>query len=267
MKQFVFVVLFFITSVSAQESTPSSASFWDDGAKAFGLMKDGGIDQFKTKTNLYALPLVTATLWYSFHEDKRVSNHERSKTIKKPIQLAGDFAVVANFPILPITTYLIGKNSEDEKLVQFSLEYFSTLYLTLLESAALSLIPVHERPEKHDLSPWETNFRGKSSFPSGHVIPYSALMFKSFQYYGPYAAIVPGVLTYMASKQRIQDGKHYLSDVVGGIWLSYFASEGVRRANGYQHNSGFYKEYFEGEFEASVLYYRGVVGPKITYWY
>lgn len=263
----VFTFLIFVSFTFKAHAQDDQRSYWDDGIKAFTLMGEGGVEQFKAKSNLYALPIAGSTLWYSFHEDKRITDHERSKKIKKHIQLAGDFAVVFNFPVLPVTTYFIGRKSQDEKLVQFSIEYFSALYLSLLESAALSLIPVHERPEQHKLSPWETNFRGKSSFPSGHVIPYSALMFKSFQFYGPYAAIVPAVLTYMASKQRVQDGKHYFSDVVGGIWLSYFASEGVRRANGYQHNSIIYKEYFEGEFEAGVLYHRGVIGPKITYWY
>ncbi len=255
-----------VTDLSAQELNQSSG-YLSDGMKAVKLTGLGAIDQFYSKTNLYALPLVGASLWYSFEEDDRISNHERSKRIKKPIQLAGDFAVVASFPIIPITTYYLGKSNNNEKLVEFSIEYFSTLYLTLIESAALSLVQIHERPKKDALSPWETNFRGNSSFPSGHVVPYSALLFKTFQFYGPMAAILPATLTYMASKQRIQDGKHYLSDVVGGIWLSYFASEGVRKANNYQDNSSMYKQFFEGEFETGIIYHRGVIGPKITYTY
>lgn len=262
MKLKFFLILFVLSSLvhHAQAESRESKTYWDDGIKAISLMGNGSIEQFKTKSNLYALPLVATTLWYSFEEDKRISNLERSKKIKKPIQLAGDFAVIANFPIIPLTTYYLGQKNQNEKLVQFSIEYFSTLYLALLESAALSLVPIHERPKKEDLSPWETNFRGKSSFPSGHVIPYAVLMFKSFQYYGGYAAILPGVLTVMASKQRVQDGKHYLSDVVGGVWLAFFASEGVRKANGFKDNSETYKKYFESDFETGILYYNGEIG-------
>lgn len=260
----LFAAIFSRLSIAEEAS---DSSFTDDGIRVMKLTGLGGLEQFKNKNNLYALPLVTASLWYSFKEDDRISNNERSKAIKKPIQLAGDFAVVASFPIIPITTYSIGKKINDDKLMQFSFEYFSALYLTLAESAALSLIQIHKRPDQEKLSPWETNFRGDSSFPSGHVVPYSVLMFKMFQFYGPYAAIIPGALTYMASKQRIQDGKHYMSDVVGGIWLSYFAAEGVRQANGYKQNSAMYKEYFEGNFETGIIYHRGVIGPKITYWY
>lgn len=263
--KFFFSFILFLTLAS--NVCGQSYSYLEDGKKTLSLMKDGALLQFQTKTNLYALPLVAGTLWYSFEEDKRITTHERSKKISKPVQLAGDFAVVANFPLIPIGAYAFGRKYQDEKLVQFSMEYFATLYLSLLESAAMSLIPIHERPDQTNLSPWETNFRGKSSFPSGHVIPYSALMFKTFQFYGPAYAVVPGILTVLASKQRVQDGKHYLSDVVGGIWLSYFASEGVRAANKYSGNSAIYKEYFEGQLEVGILEYRGVIGPKFTYRY
>jgi hypothetical protein len=70
-------------------------------------------------------------------------------------------------------------------MVQFGQEYFGAMYLTFIESAALSVINIHERPSAAKLSKIETSLRAKSSFPSGHVIPYATLALKTFQFYGP----------------------------------------------------------------------------------
>ncbi len=259
----LFVLIISISNVNAEFELGKSAT--EDFKDSFSLLTNGFKNQFQEKSNLYGLLVALPTLGYSFSEDKRISNLERSKKIPKHIQLSGDLAVALNFPVLPITTYVIAQKIEDKKLLNFSVEYFSTLYMALLESAALSLVPVHERPSKEKLSPWETNFRVKSSFPSGHVIPYAALTFKTFQFYGYKAALAPIALTYLASKQRVMDGKHYLSDVVGGIWLSYFASEGVRRANNFSGNNEIYQQYFESKVDGGIVSFNGVIGPKIIY--
>ncbi len=238
-----------------------------DLKKSLFMIGEGAVKQFQTPTNWYGLPLATSSLIYSFEQDSRISNRERSKKMSDLVKSTESMSILFNFPIIPVGAYYLGYYKNDEKLTQFGMETFATLYLALLESAAMSLIPIHDRPDTTRVTKWESNFRGDSSFPSGHVIPFAVLTFKSFQFYGPYAATIPMVLTYLSSKQRIQDGKHYLSDVVGAVWLSYFASEGVRLANGYQHNHELYQKWFEPKFQVGLSVYQNAIGPEIIWNY
>ncbi len=254
-----------ILSLSISISLAEEHSLKSDFLDSASLIKDGGTSQFSEKNNLYALPFALSTLYYAFKHDKRLSALSRSKNISKAQELTSDFSVVFSFPIIPATSYTLGRINSDDTLINFSKEYLAALYLTLIESAGISLINVHERPDTRNLSPWETKFRSGSSFPSGHIVPYAVLSLKVMQFYGPYYAFIPSVLTYWASQQRMRDGKHYMSDIVGALWLSFFASEGVRRANNYDKNSSFYKKYFERNLEIGIATYKETIGPEITY--
>ena len=53
-----------------------------------------------------------------------------------------------------------------------------------------------------------------------------ALTFKTFQFFGGYWATIPLALSYVASIQRMQDGKHWVSDIIGSFFLSAFALKG-----------------------------------------
>lgn len=231
------------------------------------LIKDGALAQFKEVNNLYYLAPATATTVYAFENDKRLSDNQRAKKLRKIYDVTGDLGVAFNFPIIPISLYYLGKKNTDDKLINFSKEYMAAMYLTLVETGLISYVPSHERPNKENQSFWETSFRGKNSFPSGHIVPYSVLFFKTMQFYGPAWSVIPGVLTYFASMQRVREGRHYVSDVVGAFWLSAFASEGVRSASGYKDNSSFYRKYFEAEASLSFIQKDGVIGPAIVITY
>ena len=72
------------------------------------------------------------------------------------------------------------------------------------------------------------------------------------------------VFTIWASQQRVMDGKHYLSDVVGGFFLAAMASEGVRAAAGYSKNHPTYKWLFERNFQVGVTRHEEAVGPMVS---
>lgn len=252
----------FIRSVSAAELTGDV--YWEGLKKSFSYLYEGSYRQFQEKNNLYASALAAPMLWYSFDQDKRISDHARTKSIPKAIQLSSDLAPVLGFPLISFATLTYGVKFDDPKMVQFAQEYFGAMYLAFLESAAISYIKVHRRPSERNLAKIETQFRGDSSFPSGHVIPYAALALKTFQFYGPLAATAPTALFFMTSIQRVRDGKHYLSDVVGGFFLSVWASEGVRRAGQYNDNHPAYKFLFERNASFGIIEHEGVIGPRVT---
>lgn len=237
----------------------------NDIITSFTWMVQGSYLQFTEINNLYYLPPAIASTWYSFDHDKRVTNYARSRELKKHVDLIGDLGVPLNFPFIPVGLYYYGVYNNNHHAVQFGMEYFAALYLTLAETGILSFISVHERPETHRLSPWETTFRGDSSWPSGHIVPYTTLFFKTLQFYGPWWSIAPLIGSIWSSQQRVQDGKHWFSDVVATFWLSAFASEGVRVAGKYKNNHPFYKWIFERDARIGIIQHRNKVGPRVVW--
>lgn len=257
------VASFSVSSVYGEEL--SAKVYWRELKNTFSYMKEGSLQQFTEKNNLYIAAAATPILWYSFKEDKRLSNHAMNKKISKFSQVVSDLSPVLSFPFLHAGFLTYGLKYDSSREVEFAKETMATMYIVLLESAALSVIDIHERPRQETLSKWETQFRGSSSFPSGHVIPFAALTMKTYQFYGPTAAVIPFGLYVATSIQRVRDGKHYVSDVVGSFFLTMFAAEGVRKASGYEYNHPLYKALFERNLNISYLYYKGSIGPKITF--
>jgi membrane-associated phospholipid phosphatase len=252
---------------SIQSGTyPWGKSYWQDFKLAFiDWPLKGFVEQFRTKSNLYIMGAAVPTLWYSFKHDDRLSALGRATEMPSFIDNVGDSGVIFNFPVIPIAFYALSLKTKNSHHAQFAAEYAASLYLALGESALMSFIPVHDRPDREGLNFFETAFRGRSSFPSGHVMPYAVLTFKAFQFYGPWWAIPPLALTVMSSLQRVVDGRHFVSDVVGGVFLAAFASEGVRQMAGYQKNDPVYKWVFEHDAHLGIIRHEGVVGPKVAW--
>ncbi len=260
---FVFFIFLFNFEVKADDL--SYANFANGLKTSFSYLYHGSFLQFKEKNNLYYVAAGVPTLWYAFDQDKRISTNAREKKIPRITQLASDLAPALGFPIISFATYSLGTKHDDPRMIQFAQEYFASMYLAFIESAVMSVVPIHERPSSEKLSKWETNLRGKSSFPSGHVIPYATLALKTFQFYGPAFALAPSALLVLTSIQRVRDGKHYLSDVLGGFFLSAFASEGVRKAGQFSGNHPTYKYLFERNVAIGVFEFENTIGPRITF--
>lgn len=265
MKKLLITFLLIVASIrnlSAEELT--GTAYWEGLKSGFSYFYQGSYEQFKAPNNLYWAAAAAPSIWYSFEEDQRITDHERTKNVPKYMQVASDLAPALSFPLIPLAFFTYGIKKDDAKATEFAKETFATMYLALLESAAISLVNIHERPEQSKLSKWETAFRGSSSYPSGHVIPYAALTLKTLQFYGPYYASVPAALFLVTSVQRVRDGKHYFSDVVGAFFLTAFASEGVRKAAQSQSSSSIaYKLIFDHELKIGYIQHEGVIGPRI----
>lgn len=269
MKLFLKLVLIchILISPSFALESEIGVSAWGDLKTSVNWLLKGSVEQFKTKNNLFYLGAGIPTTWYTLENDRKLIDSARKKEISKPLQLAGDFGVVLSFPVLHGAFYTYGRKYGNKHHVQFAMEYLSSMYLALGESALISFIQVHERPDSSNLSKWETGFRGDSSFPSGHVIPYYGLFFKTLQFYGPYWSIAPAVLSVWAAMQRVRSGKHYTSDVVSSFFLMGMASEGVRQAANYKNNHSFYKWVFEHEASLTVIRHQDVYGPAVVWKY
>ncbi|OUR96958.1 hypothetical protein A9Q84_11520 [Halobacteriovorax marinus] len=254
-----------INSQAKAQDSELGLSYWSDLKTTAGLLLQGSVEQFKVKNNLYYLAAGVSTTWYSFERDKEFSASATKKSTHKFMDLTGDLGVILNFPIIHGAFYAYGRKTKNQHHMQFAMEYFSSMYLALAESGIISFIQVHERPDSGSLNSWETGFRGDSSFPSGHVIPFYGLFFKTLQFYGPYWAIPPAIISVISAMQRVRSGKHYTSDVVSSFFFMAMASEGVRQAANYQDNHSFYKWVFEHQASLSVIRHDNVYGPAIVW--
>ncbi|MFT6070917.1 MAG: undecaprenyl-diphosphatase [Bacteriovoracaceae bacterium] len=263
MKYLIILLTLISFNSSGSESAPTDDG-WTDIKSTVGLMLRGSYLQFTTRNNLYYLGAGAAASWYAFEHDDRVAALTASKEIKNIVNHIGDAGVFFNFPFAAMGTWYLGKKSKNSKLQRFAMEYAAAMYLALGESGLVSYIQIHKRPSSHNVSFWEKEFRGDSSWPSGHIMPYSTLFFKTLQFYGPAWSSIPLVFTLVSGLQRMQDGKHYLSDIVGAFFFTAFASEGVRKAANYSGNHEFYKKWLEHDVELGMLYYKKTWGPKIS---
>lgn len=247
------------------DDAPEKYDLWEDSKDALDLLVRGSYLQFTEVNNLYHAAWGVPAVAYAFKHDDRIKSRYGGSDIASVVDNVGDLGVVFNFPVLHAGFYYYGKKTGNNHHVQFAKEYFAAMYLALAESGLLSYVSVHSRPETSNQSFWETEFRGDSSWPSGHVVPYMTLFFKTLQFYGPKWSVIPFALSIMSSMQRIQDQKHWLSDVVGSFVLSAWASEGVRKAAGYDKNHPFYKWVFEREGSIGFIRYQDAIGPKVAW--
>lgn len=226
----------------------------------------GSYKQFQGTQNLIFFGIAIASTAYFIDNDERISGIiVRKNKNEKVLRAISDASIFFNTPILPLSFYIWGRNRTDNRMVQFSKEYFSAQVLALLETATISLIPVHQRPDQKELSFWEKAFRGQSSFPSGHVIGYSVLAHKSFQFYGPMYSILPSALAIATAYERVHGEKHYISDVIASGFLSFLASEGVRVAAGYKKNHPIYNWIFDHQFSLDYIRKDNIPGMQVSF--
>lgn len=149
------------------------------------------------------------------------------------MSVIGDETALA-ITALPLVTWWLANHYEDEKLRSYSLESLSGITLVYAETLFIAhVVPTHERPRDEDGDPatgfFDTAFRGKYSFPSGHLIAPLMLTMKTYDYYGWKAAVIPGTVASVSAFNRIGDGSHYPSDVVAATVLSISAHLSTRR--------------------------------------
>jgi membrane-associated phospholipid phosphatase len=176
------------------------------------------------------------TYLLSLDEMHQQEEIQRAHVIGKSGQKIGDIAgLMVNIPILQLGGYFWGRATKNEKMVQFTMDVLATHIITILEVAAISQISFHKRPnvergtEEEGSGGINDLFRGTSSFPSGHMVGASVLMFKSWEYYGWKAGIPATIATAFIGWARIESGDHYLTDILGAVALSGIASLSTTR--------------------------------------
>jgi hypothetical protein len=208
-----------------------------DGIDVLKLAGAGFLNQFTNRNSLLLLGAAGGmTYLLSVDEVHQQEEIQRAHVIGKSGQKIGDITgLMLNIPILQVGGYFWGRATNNEKLVQFTMDVLATHAITILEVGAISQIPFHKRPNVERATEEEGSggvndlFRGASSFPSGHMVGVSVLMFKSWEYYGWRAGIPATIATALMGWARIESGDHYLTDILGAVALSGIASLSTTR--------------------------------------
>ncbi len=266
------MISFSITSVVAEELVVPEKNLKlsdfkynmsDDLVKSMEWAYKGSYKQFHGTQNLVFASIAVLSSLYFIKNDERISkktvNKNKNKN-EKVLRIISDSSIFFNTPIMPALFYAYGVSNKDSKMVRFSQEYLAALTLSLLETAVISAIPVHQRPDQKNLSFWEKAFRGQSSFPSGHVVGYTVFGLKSLQFYGPHYALIPLSFAVATGFERVLAEKHFISDVVASGFISLLASEGVRYASGYNKNHPVFDWIFKSQFTLQLIRQNGIPG-------
>jgi membrane-associated phospholipid phosphatase len=208
-----------------------------DAIDVLKLTGTGFLNQFTNWDSVFLLG-ATGGMTYMLAQDEinQQETIQNANIIGTDGQKVGDITgLILNIPILQVGGYVLGRATNNEKLTQFAMDVTATHVLALLEVGAISQIPFHKRPNVARGSEAEGSggvndiFRGPSSFPSGHMVGVSVLMFKSWEYYGWRAGIPATSATALLGWARIEAGDHYLTDILGTIALSGIASLSTSR--------------------------------------
>ena len=115
--------------------------------------------------------------------------------------------------------FLLGQVRDDPKFREISYSIGQALVMDAIILYPLKLATSRERPNRED----------QRSFPSGHATSAFAVAAVLDHYYGPKVAIPVYALGAFVSFGRMEQNKHYLTDVMAGATLGWLVGKTVTR--------------------------------------
>lgn len=141
-----------------------------------------------------------------------------------------------------------GRHSGRPRFRAASYDLFCATVVNQVYTHAVKIVVARDRPNGD-------SDRFNSSFPSGHASNAFAWAAVLERHYG-WKAGVPGyALASLVAVSRVQENKHWLSDVVGGATLGYVAARAVVRVNGAPG---------DGEADGLRVAVTPVLGPRVA---
>lgn len=188
----------------------------------------GGLGQSFSRKNLVYLGLGTSLILATYAQDDRIGAFfERNHPLRRVSRIGDISGTVLNSGIPAIGVYCVGRLSEDGELTELGKIMFATSMVKWWLSLGLICSVRRERPETENLSVFEG---GKASFPSGHVAGGFATATVLNEFYGPKIGIPAYLFAGFVGLARLEDNKHYASDVVGGAVVGTLTALAVSRA-------------------------------------
>ncbi len=221
------------SSLAHAEDAPFT--FWGDFRESLSIATEASYTQLIDPAARNSLLIGGALTFATDRHDRQLfdsldqnSAFEEGSTLDF---IGDEIALFATFT--PIVTHYFARKLNDEKLRRFSIETFSAMTLVYTETLILSQFGFHQRPRvqagDEPSGFFDTGIRGQSSFPSGHVLAPTILTLKTFDAYGWKPALIPAALTTATTLQRISNGSHFPSDLVGSFALGIAAHLATKR--------------------------------------
>lgn len=149
--------------------------------------------------------------------------------------------------------FTAGRLSNRTRFRAMTYDMLDASIVNLAYAELIKVVVGRERPNGQD----------EKSFPSGHASNAFALAAVAERHYGWKLGVPAYLLAGVVGASRIQQDKHYLSDVVAGATLGYIVGRTVVRVNGRPlEDAG-----RGASVHVSPLLGRGVRGVQIAVWY
>ena len=159
-------------------------------------------------------------------QDSRSSTTDDLLDVFEPF---GNSAIV--FPTL-VGFYLYGQFGENEKIERTALLAAESFLVSSLFNSVLKVMMRRTRPfDGVSADTFDSSFTGNNSFPSGHTTTAFAIATVVANEYEKVPFIAPisyGIAT-LTGLSRLNDQKHWASDVFFGAALGYFTSKTILR--------------------------------------
>ena len=159
-------------------------------------------------------------------KDNRSSTTDDLSDVFEPF---GNSAIV--FPTL-VGFYLYGQFGENEKIERTALLAAESFLVSGLFNSVLKVMMRRTRPfDGVSADTFDSSFTGNNSFPSGHTTTAFAIATVVANEYEKVPFIAPisyGIAT-LTGLSRLNDQKHWASDVFFGAALGYFTSKTILR--------------------------------------
>lgn len=120
---------------------------------------------------------------------------------------------------------VLGRKSDRPRFRAATYDLFCATVVNQAYTHAVKLVVGRDRPNGDEEA-------ANSSFPSGHAANAFAWAAVLERHYGWKGAVPAYAVASVIGVSRIQENKHWLSDVVGGATLGYLAGGAVVRVNG-----------------------------------
>lgn len=216
----IILFLIFANSIQAQDRYDSFPN-WINGLPEYGFK--GMKNSLTDKTNLWIIGGTGLSTLIAYQYDEKVQGYSRREGFLPPrVSRFGNlYGGMWSAWLLPVSVIVTSKTSNDtNKEMLQKLDYtISALVANGVTTIVLKELVGRERPNGH----------GKKSMPSGHTSHSFTVAAIANELYGNEVGAVAYLIAGLVGISRINDNKHYLTDVIIGAGLGTIIGRGFAK--------------------------------------
>lgn len=205
----------------AEERGPDARSHREDGRRTLGALPRnlgrsllGVFDQDNLTPLLMGATATAGATYLDAEAKEAIGPHDWGETFA-----TGAGAVWSS--TIAVSMFTAGRLAEGQRFRAMTYDMLDAVVVNLAYTELVKVAVGRERP----------NGENNKSFPSGHTSNSFTMAAVAERHYGWKVGVPAYALATVVGLSRIQQDKHYLSDVVGGATLGYIVGRTVVRVN------------------------------------